>query len=150
MRISDWSSDVCSSDLGIDIADADIARQLEPAIGIFVVAEAQHQIGVEVAFADGLDFLRQEIGSRDHARALRGRHPTIGCGGTVLVVPDIVDALEIFGRARIGFNQIAVEIIASRLAGCLAAEEVVERSEEHTSELPSLKTISYTGFALQK
>src|SRR3546814_13460574 len=62
MRISDWSSDVCSSDL-------------------------------------------------------------------VLVVPDIVDALEIFGRARIGFNQIAVEIIASRRAGCLAAEEVVETVE---------------------
>src|SRR3546814_14172478 len=97
------------AELGIDIADADIARQLEPAIGIFVVAEAQHQIGVEVAFADGLDFLRQEIGSRDHARALRGRHPTTGCGGTVLAVPDIVDALAIFGPARIGFNTIAVE-----------------------------------------
>src|SRR3546814_10662478 len=79
MRISDWSSDVCSAELGIDIADADIARQLEPAIGIFVVSEAQHQIGVEVALADDLDFLRQEIGSRDHARALRGRPPTIGC-----------------------------------------------------------------------
>src|SRR3546814_4688956 len=100
MRISDWSSDVCSSDL-----QRDQRGDHDPA------ALAQ----------DGRDLVAQRLaatGGHQHQR--------------VVAAGDVVDD-----------------------GGLLAAEggvaeDLLERSEEHTSELQSLMRTSYAVFCLKK
>src|SRR3546814_2526253 len=94
MRISDWSSDVCSSDL--------VSRDLKPPPG-----------GV--------------------ARA-------VARGGRGQACPPSAAALSCPGAGP-------VEAPASHRAGLA---QLVERSEEHTSELQSLMRISYAVFCLKK
>src|SRR3546814_9308648 len=98
MRISDLSSDVCSSDLG---------RSANHAAG--------GQIGMEPL---GVDKVMAVEPSRD------------GAGNIVLA---IVDEQRAAGRD-------------SEAAG----REMIDRSEEHTSELQSLMRISYAVFCLKK
>src|SRR3546814_5060394 len=99
MRISDWSSDVCSSDLGPTGARAeqqDIAAAARGVVRIVLVATN----GSEAYF--------------------------VGHGSGFAVAPD-----------KIVTNAHVVELTR-------------ERSEEHTSELPSLMRISYAVFCLKK
>src|SRR3546814_8882262 len=120
MRISDWSSDVCSSDL------AERHRRVE---GICCRKCITGQIRPAKA--------RQTLGpQRDHAvdvglqrwRALIDLHPH----------PDIHPELAAQGgEARMHFRR-----RAARESACL-------RSEEHTSELQSLMRISYAVFCLK-
>src|SRR3546814_7303416 len=99
MRISDWSSDVCSSDLLI-IDPAHQRQRLEAALELVAIAE----VPAIAAIADG-------------------------------ILPGAVF------DAALGFaNVAALDHVA------LAAE----RSEEHTSELPSLMRISYAVFCFKK
>src|SRR3546814_9570457 len=88
MRISDWSSDVCSSDLALS----------------------------------------------GHGRRHQRRGQGLCRGSQVPFIPDSGSDLR---RLRRG-----------RLTG--AASSVVERSEEHTSELQALKRIESAVFCLQK
>src|SRR3546814_6245226 len=122
MRISDWSSDVCSSDLhgrgqlarARELTGA--ARQHHPAPGYLVeAAELEpraHQL--QRLLHPRLDDADQK-GARDLLR-VRG-----------VVFADLrhVDQLALVGRRG-------------------------DRSEEHTSELQSLMRISYAVFCLQK
>src|SRR3546814_9035709 len=100
MRISDWSSDVCSSDLPVGLEE-DLAK----------LGDAE--VGKLARMAPAL----RKLGKVDQR---------------------LFDAFENIGRAlaRIVLRDIA--------AG------VVERSEEHTSELQSLMRISYAVFCLKK
>src|SRR3546814_3587255 len=100
MRISDWSSDVCSSDLGEEHAEGDrLPRQPQ---------------------ADA------DLGQGGRA------HPEAGAGGR--------RAAE------------AVDRVRDRRAGAGGRRplHLVQRSEEHTSELQSLMRISYAVFCLKK
>src|SRR3546814_10481422 len=132
MRISDWSSDVCSSDLDEGGADVDGVRALAgllhahgdaavpvPALlqhakalaAVGVAALADREVGVLLAQRD----LAVERGER--------RHP---------------EGLALLGR-RAG-------TVAAILAGALAQHGIESgdmRSEEHTSELQSLMRNSY-------
>src|SRR3546814_3163782 len=108
MRISDWSSDVCSSDLLLG---------REQFLG---AAEVDRDEAADAAF--------------DHRDAEQAVHP---CHGHRIVGDDQV--------ARVGFARHAVEEVAETLD-----VRVVERSEEHTSELQSLMRISYAVFCLKK
>src|SRR3546814_6258776 len=116
MRISDWSSDVCSSDLAGDLREhhADILC-------------AQRHFEVE-QLLDG-----EHIGVLHAHRA------------------DVIEPVEIGQRLKIG-------PVLDQLFGAAMEEADVRidplddlsRSEEHTSELKSLKRISYAVFCLKK
>src|SRR3546814_8778229 len=121
MRISDWSSDVCSSDLSdfalkallpgaVDHAHAACAKQFEK----LVVAEVALLGVVEIEFESC------------------GRQP--GQWTTVVRIHAM--------RARPAEHQIRQ---------CIGvAAPLQPRSEEHTSELQSLMRISYAVFCLKK
>src|SRR3546814_5645768 len=121
MRISDWSSDVCSSDLGPP----------RPAASTLPAAQksaAEHWSDR----APALIFLLRRTASRMPGFALRvrrlsaassGRGPTIGTEAGAGLWAKRTD----------------------RTAGCGA-----KRSEEHTSELQSLRRTSYAVFCLSK
>src|SRR3546814_1890611 len=120
MRISDWSSDVCSSDLGHIRWDVDgllherraraVGDQLRRLAGV-IEAEASAVGAVRV------EFDRSVTSEQDIRRAL----------------------------AELGVWQRAPLVVPAS-----AASEEEERSEEHTSELQSLLRTSYAVFCLQK
>src|SRR3546814_4011647 len=114
MRISDWSSDVCSSDLSI--ADSSIVSTVKGAVATVVDG-----VGIERAHG----YAKIKVGG-----------PTVGLRGK---------GFEASGSVSWS-GGFAVETAYRGLhfSGSL------ERSEEHTSELPSLMRISYAVFCLKK
>src|SRR3546814_2239112 len=117
MRISDWSSDVCSSDLICTSADATNVGMISSA-------------AIDAIGPDGL-----------LVNVARGQ----------LVDEDaLIDALR---RGRLGAA--ALDVFATEPTPPSRWEGVpnilcTPRSEEHTSELPSLMRISYAVFCLKK
>src|SRR3546814_5025946 len=122
MRISDWSSDVCSSDLELvgrhvaqrrgvlDGLQQLVAVLLERLPRPIALRRAEHVAGAQVAV--------------DQVQQVGGRRGADGFPGVVAKIPG-------FGRQF----ACAVEIHAAR-------------SEEHTSELQSLMRISYAVFCM--
>src|SRR3546814_5663676 len=138
MRISDWSSDVCSSDL---------LRFLLPS----EMRIGRSEIG---------SYIRRDIGRLQRQRDgfLEPPREGIGRGGEG-EIPVVVERVELHrqpaGRdAALRIAQISVgksELRENvRVVGVefLRPEEV--RSEEHTSELQSLMRISYSVFCWKK
>src|SRR3546814_2512231 len=127
MRISDWSSDVCSSDL---LVDALWGEDPPPAV----------RNGLQGLVSK----LRRALGSSDVV-AMRG-------GGYALDIPP--DAVDVHryeqavaaARATLGAGDAADAIALLGSADSLWRG----RSEEHTSELQSLMRISYAVFCLKK
>src|SRR3546814_2773628 len=114
MRISDWSSDVCSSDLARPRwTEFDrLLPEADPAVG---------QIGADV-------LRRQQQGTAFAMEERREELQRFGAwSGLALINPQ---------QRRL----IAPERRHQRLA------RRIERSEEHTSELPSLMRITYAVF----
>src|SRR3546814_1306899 len=103
MRISDWSSDVCSSDLLADVGRGDLDHALV--------------IDVDLGAGGGDDLA-------DHLAA---------------GADDVTD-LRLVDLHRLDARGVRREFFA----------RVIERSEEHTSELQSLMRISYAVFCLKK
>src|SRR3546814_1273719 len=121
MRIRDWSSDVCSSDLPDRLDDAALAE---------AVTAMAERVGKET-------FLRQQ-------QAIMGR-PDSRPGLPAIRVPTLV----LCGRQDASTPLELSEEIAAGIAGsrlCI----IEDRSEEHTSELQSLMRISYAVFCLKK
>src|SRR3546814_3284362 len=129
MRISDWSSDVCSSDLlgrcdavdGDDICNGALDNASGVA-GLIAIAEAQVKAGPAARTLAFMAVTAEEsglLGSLHYAE-----HPIYPLGLTVGGVN--MDVLNVNGRTK----------------------NVVVRSEEHTSELQSLMRISYAVFCL--
>src|SRR3546814_3320293 len=130
MRSSDWSSDVCSSDLGVvgrvdvdALHPAGVERQ-QGLQGLQVVALDEHVAGRGVAGREVRHFLQQAVG-----HALRGAKV-------------VVSGQPVQG----GHSDRALK----RTAGLRLGGGTARRSEEHTSELQSLMRISYAGFCLKK
>src|SRR3546814_6140107 len=109
MRISEWSSDVCSSDLHSFSVGARLARDYR----------GRTHGGGPQSCRDALQHRRIDV-QRRRIVFLR----VVGIGLLLLF----------FGRFQLGLRL------------CV----LVARSEEHTSELPSLMRISYAVFCLQK
>src|SRR3546814_5708245 len=133
MRISDWSSDVCSSDLEDD------ERQRTDDIG------------------GRFGFRRHGLDLEPHLGALSEHVRKIGEGfGQVaarLALNGKRDDEELeLGRAEAvgGFLKRLLHGAADADAVCDRAELGADRSEEHTSELQSLMRISYAVFCLKK
>src|SRR3546814_9831779 len=126
MRISDWSSDVCSSDL--EDGGEDILRRAAPVPDVVAqVGEADRTLRRRT-MAGGAVVAEDRLAQLD-----RGRVPC-----------DLVDRPPFVGRE--GFLEPGV-------VGRLRQRVLVvrgPRSEEHTSELQSLMRSSYAVFCLQK
>src|SRR3546814_7389015 len=118
MRISDWSSDVCSSDLRFDLKRVDIGlvkrRRLRR-------CGKWKQYVTAAALCEHIHHVRHDEIMAAH-RAV-ARHLDF--------------AFELAVRVEYPQTRIAVD-------------EIGERSEEHTSELQSLMSISYAAFCLKQ
>src|SRR3546814_4941087 len=126
MRISDWSSDVCSSDLQT-----------------YRYARAGGLCRVQAGF------IASEEGDRNEALHIAMRTPAALAGGCLHV------GRRAFRQGRRGRCQPAprTDRTASELrrgSRGRSAEARSLRSEEHTSELQSLMRISYAVFCLKK
>src|SRR3546814_5244861 len=123
MRISDWSSDVCSSDLlelevrQLRLAQHDVGAGIQPGV------DAQ---GVAGELLGQLERLELRLGQRGELVA--GQHARL-----------VVRRVGLAEQER----PVALVELVERAA-------VHARSEEHTSELQSLMRISYAVFCLQK
>src|SRR3546814_4370879 len=122
MRISDWSSDVCSSDLRQErLLYTRPYYQVPQAI----VVREQH---AGVATPAGLATQRVAVMARtSQVGYLRRHHPHV----------EIVEA------------QTMLDLMSAVLSG-KADLLIATRSEEHTSELQSLMRTSYAVFCLKK
>src|SRR3546814_9106989 len=130
MRISDWSSDVCSSDLAV-VAEATLrARIAAKTAASAAIAEGHGGIAVAVDLAAVI------------LRALRL------VGQQVVRLGDVGEFLRRLGIVLVlvgmqFLGELAIGGLDLRIARTL-------RSEEHTSELQSLMRISYAVFCLTK
>src|SRR3546814_3650449 len=124
MRISDWSSDVCSSDLCLELQFCKHARRRRDGRGIYniVVYCAKAPAG------SGRDRDRESSTRR------RGRAPRFSSGRT-----------GIGNRPGLVLDAESEEVAP----GPMRPLEGL-RSEEHTSEIQSLMRISYAVFCLKK
>src|SRR3546814_5473111 len=120
MRISDWSSDVCSSDLPVWL---------------------HRQVGDDEAdFGEQLARMPFDLGD-DAARLVPGRRLIL----EVLEEPfDLGQRRPSHGPCQPMRDLLAQDGVGGQTDG------VEERSEEHTSELQSLMRISYAVFCLKK
>src|SRR3546814_5318975 len=128
MRISDWSSDVCSSDL-------------KKALGFHFVAidEVIDQFGRVILAAQRnlLHRVRHDLHKR------RRWQPVEGVLDGAAVVP--------FTFRQFGFNLIECPDLREARGSTVFIDiaQNIFRSEEHTSELQSLMRISYAVFCLK-
>src|SRR3546814_7295928 len=122
MRISDWSSDVCSSDLVHAIGDKVQCPEAIAAQSVLAAAALAVQSHVDVV------------------------HPATGDTRPVSLFLVTVAAS---GERKSAADSIATDPIRLREAE-LHEQYDRDRSEEHTSELQSLMRISYAVFCLKK
>src|SRR3546814_3756772 len=126
MRISDWSSDVCSSDLAdVERPCRRVARQRPQRLRFKMI------LMIVIIFDD-----RDSV----MAREVEKLQPPFGpkrYGGRKLVVRRNKDRADGVALAQ-SLHFLDIDALG------------VERSEEHTSELQSLMRISYAVFCLQK
>src|SRR3546814_6251481 len=121
MRISDWSSDVCSSDL--DMLVDDVGLRIEMIVpDMFEQHRARHHP----------PFVAREIG--EDAKFARGE----------------VDRLAAAPHRLTEQIDLEIADAQPGLRDYRGAAPAQHRSEEHTSELQSLMRISYAVFCLKK
>src|SRR3546814_4450963 len=126
MRISDWSSDVCSSDLGVRADDGGTVAHLARRLLAGLARPARTRLGDPLTGASRLD---------DRARHPQPVARAAGAGDDLVVVDDLAGLYP------------GVELpVRRRRRGHPRAR----RSEAHTSELQSLMRISYAVFCLKK
>src|SRR3546814_9426406 len=121
MRISDWSSDVCSSDLDVAAGEWERARDMDAAMN-----------------------------SRSEKLTIRDARVVVTCPGRnfVTLVIETDQGVTGIGDATLNGRELAV---ASYLSDHVIPNLIGrDRSEEHTSELQSLMRISYAVFCLTK
>src|SRR3546814_3959243 len=126
MRSSDWSSDVCSSDLQADDG-----------------VDAVEQEGRTDARLQGVD-LRLRAGA--HLRLPAFEHVQVAQHHRGDQRRDRGTGTGEFAEADLARDQVVAERGVELVHQCRAEQ----RSEEHTSELQSLMRISYAVFCLKK
>src|SRR3546814_3124349 len=139
MRISDWSSDVCSSDLLGDLGEGRLAL-VSSAAGDADFAATSLAAKVQGPLAIRQLLARLHVAETlDQARALQAR---LGEGESVITRHG----------ERLGAGWVRVLRSGAAKQGALLREREIQslRSEEHTSELQSLMRISYAVFCLKK
>src|SRR3546814_10791877 len=124
MRISDWSSDVCSSDLQARYADFVLFGPVDA----YGNAHLRRRLFENIALSSGRPVIVLPAGWKPRSFA----HLAVGWNATREATRALGDALKL---AQPGAK---IDIL------------VVDRSEEHTSELQSLMSISYAVFCLKQ
>src|SRR3546814_5409010 len=128
MRISDWSSDVCSSDLGVD----------RRAVDAEALAEGAHPLVILIELLTP--------GQR------APRDQLVDVGVTRVVAHVLAFQPRPGGRGddlpRLGLNVAEADLLVFLGKRQMGVIEAGLRSEEHTSELQSLMRISYAVFCL--
>src|SRR3546814_2506835 len=140
MRISDWSSDVCSSDLsGEDFSRVEGRREARAADPAATSAEAEAIFGaIDTLIVDGSTDAQMKLGVALGIVGSRLPH-----GQRDLTIQKLISLAP--RQARAGL------LLSLVLSGeDIDIKLVADRSEEHTSELQSLMRISYAVFCLKK
>src|SRR3546814_4457956 len=151
MRISDWSSDGAlpsyrRQNRGIDttalLADARLHSALLAASDALIAFAPIHQLVQRAIAITGSPWLGLELGASAHAFS----HGAVGYAA--VASGSVREALDTVCRfAAIRTRAVHFELRRDRNGNGL---HIVERSEEHTSELQSLMRISYAVFCLKK
>src|SRR3546814_7741521 len=132
MRISDWSSDVCSSDLSklwvaLTVLDAIDRGELS--------FDQKVRIGPE-----DLTLFHQPLAARVRSE-----------GSVTMTVRDLIETAITHSDNSANDSLLRTVGGPEAVRRFLAKHDLGKiRSEEHTSELPSLMRISYADFCLQK
>src|SRR3546814_2033706 len=133
MRISDWSSDVCSSDLAVTTLITDLGAAATAASeGVVDTAFGAVLFAAYIFLGTIFFFQAPAIATGIAGGAAAGVGAFAGTAWGTMASP--------FRQRRIARNSRNLER-AARRGG---------RSEEHTSELQSLMRISYAVFCLKK
>src|SRR3546814_4121210 len=129
MRISDWSSDVCSSDLAAAEQDGEVHdRNSRRAAGGDVAERQRHAL------------------QRGHAEDC-DQHP-LGLAAAVELAGEQGSYADQGEHHRVQWRDQPLMALGDQLLAI--APVALVRSEEHTSELQSLMRISYAVFFLKK
>src|SRR3546814_5582141 len=139
MRISDWSSDVCSSDLVDAAADGlrfdvgGVQGQLQVAADAFDVGLARRAGDGDVA-ADAVD-LQAAAGGTDHAD-LHGDAVDLEAGQRRHVDHQVGRLAAVVADARVADDELELVAVPADVEGVDSALEAAAdvRSEEHPSE----------------
>src|SRR3546814_4203988 len=136
MRISDWSSDVCSSDL---LSPPPI-QGLGTTSGFTFRLQDRGGLGQDALSAGS-----------DRLMAAAGASPVLA-GMRIEGMPDAAQVQIVVDREKANTFGVTFADINTTISTNLGSTYVNDfpRSEEHTSELPSLMRISYAVFCLKK
>src|SRR3546814_963082 len=128
MRISDWSSDVCSSDL---------SKLGRPDTGFSRWAEARRRLRETLAL---IAAIRHSAAPIDEVTSMAASTTLAAISATV--TPSAIGVNQCWRRV--------VKVSSSTASESARAGVQPIRSEEHTSELQSLMRTSYAVFCLKK
>src|SRR3546814_5889867 len=144
MRISDWSSDVCSSDL----ANSPLLLELLQRIGR--MAELDGIAAIVAVPHAGLDDAYAALGDAPVDLLCDPIEGDLTAAIALSLQAAQSTLLHDIGRESesLRLQQLSEEV--SRIARTLANLSSQDRSEEHTSELQSQMRISYAVFCLTK
>src|SRR3546814_4273409 len=137
MRISDWSSDVCSSDLYF----TRIAPVLLPHVAGRPVTRKRWPDGVGTAEDPGMSFFAKDLEAGAPSWVRRQAIPHSSGSKDYPLVGDVPTLVYLAQVASLELHVPQWRFAADGSRG---------RSEEHTSELQSLMRISYAVFCLKK
>src|SRR3546814_1591307 len=139
MRISDWSSDVCSSDLDSLILDSIVIafQKSRSSCNFFATSMAKLLV---IAFQKSRSSCNRQSHSHLPRSVIAFQKSRSSCN-LIYIVGALLLVIA-FQKSRSSCN-------CMRRRG-IVADDKVWRSEEHTSELQSLMRISYAVFCLKK
>src|SRR3546814_10860236 len=124
MRISDWSSDVCSSDLALETLD-----HTRPTIGAQAVGLAQGALDAALAYTKDRKQFGKSISDFQAVQFMLADMAMKVEAARLMVYTSAARAER--GEKNLGFISAAAKCFASDVA----MEVTTDRSEEHTSEL---------------
>src|SRR3546814_5000703 len=137
--MSDWSSDVCSSDLGDGLRDAELEQQVAAGWRDIYLGSREdvvaHANG-RIAFAYGAAEGRYQLTLPQHQVDLLDSDTT-------------VEQIAAHLAQRLASHRSGATLCVRAYEGVMKGA-IAARSEEHTSELQSLMRISYAVFCLKK
>src|SRR3546814_3855615 len=144
MRISDWSSDVCSSDLPIVGGGIHVVPHLpaEARAVVSAIAGAFVVVALTRAFSAMLDCVNEVYVRRPDAeqRPIKGYLQVVKimvwCAAAVLIISILIGQSVLLLLSGLGAMAAVLMLVFTDTILSLVAS--VQRSEEHTSELPSL------------